>query len=245
MSQATFHFHAELNDFLPAARRHMPFAHSFAGRVAVKDMIESLGVPHTEVAAVVVGERAVDFAYLVQDGDRIMVYPAFTQPTGVVAVALRPPIPVEPSFVLDTHLGQLAAYLRMLGFDTLYRNDYADDELARVSSDERRILLTRDRGLLKRGIVTHGYFVRETNPRRQVAEVLRRYQIAGAITPLRRCIRCNGVLRPVSKAEIGARLEPKTRAYYHEFSICTACDQIYWKGSHYERIRQFIDNVIG
>jgi uncharacterized protein with PIN domain len=245
MSQATFHFHTELNDFLPAARRRGPFTHSFAGRVAVKDMIEALGVPHTEVAAIVAGERAVGFAYLVRNGDRIAVYPVSATPTGVVAVVLRPPISAEPSFVLDTHLGQLAAYLRMLGFDTLYRNDYADDELARVSSAEGRILLTRDLGLLKRGIVTHGYFVRETNPQQQIAEVLRRYQITGAITPLRRCIRCNGVLQPVSKTEIEARLEPKTRAYYQEFSICTACDQIYWKGSHYERIRQFIDNVIG
>lgn len=245
MSQATFHFHAELNDFLPAARRLGPFVHSFAGRVAIKDMIESLGVPHTEVAAILAGGRAVDFGYLVQDGDQIAVYPVSTPPTGVVAVALRPPLPPEPCFVLDAHLGQLAAYLRMLGFDTLYRNDYADDQLAQVSSAEGRILLTRDLGLLKRGIVTHGYFVRETNPRRQVAEVLRRYQLAGVIMPLRRCIRCNGVLQPVSKEEIGARLEPKTRAYYDEFSICASCDQIYWKGSHYEQIRQFIDNVIG
>src|SRR5262249_11777820 len=131
MSQATLHFHAELNDFLPPARRYTQFVHSFERRVSIKEMIESLGAPHTEVAAIVAGDRAVDFAYLVQDGDRIAVYPASTSPTGVVAVALRPPPPAEPRFVLDTHLGQLAAYLRMLGFDTLYRNDYADEELAR------------------------------------------------------------------------------------------------------------------
>jgi uncharacterized protein with PIN domain len=147
--------------------------------------------------------------------------------------------------VLDTHLGQLAAYLRMLGFDTLYRNDYPDDELARIASQEQRILLTRDRGLLKRGIIVYGYYVRETDPRRQMVEILRRYQLDGVIAPFRRCIRCNGPLRAVQKADIADRLAPKTREFYQEFSMCAACDQIYWKGSHYERMRQFIEGLLG
>jgi uncharacterized protein len=245
MSHATFTFHAALEEFLPPARRGAPFAHHFDGRVSIKDMIESLGPPHTEVEAIVVGERSVDFDQLVRDGDLVDVYPVFAPLPAIPLVPLRPPLPPSPGFVLDTHLGQLAAYLRMLGFDTLYRNDYADDELARISSLETRILLTRDRGLLKRGIVTFGYYVRATDPQRQVAEVLRRYDLAAAIVPLRRCIRCNGLLRPVSKEQVGPRLEPKTRAFYDEFSACAACDQIYWKGSHYERMRSFIDRVLG
>jgi uncharacterized protein with PIN domain len=148
-------------------------------------------------------------------------------------------------FVLDTHLGQLAAYLRMLGFDTLYRNDYSDDELARISSQEQRILLTRDRGLLKRGIVVYGYYVRETDPQRQVVEILRRYQLAAATAPLRRCIRCNGLLHTVPKADVADRIAPKTHDFFEEFSICAACDQIYWKGSHYEKMRQFIESLLG
>jgi uncharacterized protein with PIN domain len=243
MSQATFYFHAELNDFLPPSRRGASFAHTFVGRVSIKDMIEALGVPHTEVEAIVVGQ-SVEFAYLVQDGDQVAVYPASVLPPNLPLTALRPPIPAEPRFVLDTHLGQLAAYLRMLGFDTLYRNDYPDEELARISSEEGRILLTRDRGLLKRGIVTYGRYVREIDPQRQVAEVVRRYQLAAAIVPLRRCIRCNGLLHKVRKDQVGDRLAPKTREYYDEFSACASCDQIYWKGSHYERMHAFIEQVL-
>ncbi len=242
MSQATLHFHAELNDFLPRARRDAFFTHSFPDRASIKDLIESLGPPHTEVAAILVNGAPVDFSYLVRDGDRIEVYPVGAP---VTAVPLRPSLCGKPRFVLDTHLGQLTAYLRMLGFDTLYRNDYPDDELARISIDEQRILLTRDRGLLKRSVVTYGYFVRATSPRDQVVEVLRRYDLATSTAPLRRCIRCNGLLRPVDKAVIDERLAPRTRQYYDEFSACDACDQIYWKGSHYQRMQELIADVLG
>jgi uncharacterized protein with PIN domain len=132
----------------------------------------------------------------------------------------------------------------MLGFDTLYRNDYDDEELAKISSEEQRILLTRDKGLLKRAIVTYGYFVRETNPPKQVVEIMHRYNLVEAITPLQRCINCNGQLQPVSKEEISSRLEPKTLQFFDEFRLCSSCDQIYWKGTHYQSMRQFISEVL-
>jgi uncharacterized protein with PIN domain len=132
----------------------------------------------------------------------------------------------------------------MLGFDTLYQNDYPDEELARISSQEGRILLTRDRGLLKRSAVTHGYCVRETDPREQVREVLQRFDLFGAVKPFRRCMRCNSILQPVAKEAISHRLPPKTRQYYDEFRICRACDQVYWKGSHYQRMQRFIQSVL-
>jgi hypothetical protein len=180
----------------------------------------------------------------VQDGDRISVYPVFESIDITPLVRVRPQPLREPRFVLDTHLGQLAAYLRMLGFDTVYRNDCADEELAHLSSSEGRILLTRDRGLLKRAVVTHGYCVRETNPRKRLVEVLRRFDLFGAILPFRRCIRCNGLLQPVSKQAISHRLPPKTRQYYDEFRVCEGCEQIYWKGSHYQRMQEFIARVL-
>ncbi len=244
MSSATLQFHAELNDFVPPARRDRGFVHSFRGRVSIKDMIESLGVPHTEVAAIAVNGQSQDFSYLVRDGDQIDVYPISIAEAVAPFVPLRAPTLGTPRFVLDTHLGQLASYLRMLGFDTLYRNDYEDSELAYIASAEERILLTRDRGLLKRGIVTHAYYLRETDPQRQVAELLRRYDLAPAIRPLHRCIRCNGQLRTVPKEQISDRLEPKTREHYQEFSICVSCGQIYWKGSHYQKIQGFVDSVV-
>jgi len=161
MSRVEFHFHAELNDFLAPVRRGAAVIYRFSGRVSIKDAIESLGVPHTEIAAIVVGSTAVDFAYIVRDSDHVEVFP---RPAPAAHAPLRPPFPGPPRFVLDTHLGQLASYLRMLGFDTLYRNDYADEELARIASQDPRILLTRDRGLLKRSIVTYGRYVRATDP---------------------------------------------------------------------------------
>jgi uncharacterized protein with PIN domain len=181
---------------------------------------------------------------LVQNGDRISVYPVFESLDVSSLTRLRPEPLREPRFVLDTHLGKLAHYLRLLGFDTLYDNGYEDDELAQISSREKRILLTRDRGLLKRSIVTHGYCVRGTNPRRQLTEVLRRFDLFEVVQPFRRCIRCNGLLEPVSKEAILHRLPPKTPEYYDEFRRCQACDQIYWKGSHFQRMQQFVERVL-
>jgi hypothetical protein len=159
---AWFRFYAELNDFLPPARRMTAFEHPFLDAAPVKDMIESFGVPHTEIDLILANGASVDFAYLVQDGDHISVYPVFEALDITPVLRLRPQPLRESRFVLDAHLGRLAGYLRMAGFDTLYRNDFTDPELAYISHDEHRILLTRDIGLLKRSMVTHGYFVRET-----------------------------------------------------------------------------------
>jgi len=159
-------------------------------------------------------------------------------------VRVRPRPLRQTRFVLDTHLGKLAVYLRMLGFDTWYRNDYRDEVLARISSGEGRILLTRDRGLLKRSLVTHGYWLRATKPRRQLVEVLRRFDLFGSTMPFRRCLRCNGLLQPVPKEVVIGKLGPKTREYYHEFAICRVCERVYWKGSHYRRMARFIQRIL-
>jgi uncharacterized protein with PIN domain len=239
-----FRFYAHLKDFLAPGRRQGGHVdHDFELRASIKDMIESLGVPHTEAHLILVNGEPVDFAYLVQDGDRISVYPAFESIDISPLTAIQPrPLP-EPRFVLDIHLGRLAAYLRMLGLDTLYRNDTADEELARISSADQRILLTRDRGLLKRSIVTYGYYVRETDPQRQLAEVVRKFNLSQAITPFHRCVHCNGLLRSVAKEAISDRLPPRTKQYYDEFRICPDCGKIYWKGSHYERMQRLIEQI--
>ena len=163
-----------------------------------------------------------------QDGDQVTVYPADS------------PLEGEPCFILDNHLGQLATYLRMLGFDCLYRNDYQDDELARVAIDEERVLLTRDRRLLMRKAIRRGYCIHQIDPRLQAAEVLRRFKLVGQVKPFQRCLRCNNPLQVVQKQEIIERLEPLTKKYYEEFRICPACNQIYWKGSHFEHMQAMI-----
>jgi uncharacterized protein with PIN domain len=186
----------------------------------------------------------VDFSYQVKDDDYVSIYPASISIDVSPKVNLQPQYLEEPRFVLDNHLGKLASYLRMLGFDTLYRNDYQDEKLALLSSSQNRILLTRDQGLLKRNQVIHGYWVREIDPRDQVLEIIRRYNLAKLIAPFKRCIRCNGLLTAVPKADVVDRLEPRTKMYYTEFRICQACEQIYWKGSHYAQMERFISQIL-
>lgn len=239
MNRAQYRFYAELNDFLPPESHNATLTHQFKDNPAIKDSIESFGVPHPEVHLIVVNGQSVDFSYGVKDGDRCDIYPISQSVDISPVVPLRPQ--PEPRFVLDIHLGKLAGFLRMLGFDTLYRNDYPDEELAWVSSTENRILLTRDIGLLKRGIVTHGYWVRSMNPHQRLEEVLRRFELFDSISPFSRCIHCNGTLEVVEKQDILHRLQPKTREHYDDFRRCEACDKIYWKGSHYEQMQDFVE----
>ncbi len=244
MAKAVFRFSAELNDFLPPSQRQVSFTHVFKERTSIKDMIESLGVPHTEVDGILVNGQAVDFTYIVQDSDRIDVHPISTSGEVTPLVAVRPQLPSLLHFVLDVHLGKLASSLRLLGFDTLYRNDYADEELAAISASQQRILLTRDKGLLMRSLVIYGYYVRATKPEQQVIEVMRRFDLFGKVLPFHRCIRCNGLLESVSKESILDHLPEKTRLEINEFHRCCGCSQVYWRGSHYERMQQFIDGVL-
>lgn len=243
MLHAQFRFYGNLNDFLPPERRQTPFEHRLKEQGSIKDTVEAIGVPHPEISLILVNGESVNFSYLVREGDRISVYPRFTQLDITPISQVEPPPPNPVRFVLDVHLGKLATHLRILGFDALYRNDYDDDELAAIAHQEHRILLTQDRGLLKRSIVTYGYAVRSDVPDVQVKEVLERFDLYGAIAPLQRCPRCNGQLESVAKADVADQLPPYTRLYYDEFSQCRHCQQIYWKGAHYDRIQQFIQRV--
>lgn len=243
MKQAYFRFYAELNDFLPADKRFTPLVHTFNFAASVKDRIESIGVPHTEVDLILANGESVGFEYLVQDGDRISVYPVFESFDIAVETRVRPEPLRETRFVLDTHLGQLARYLRLLGFDALYRNDYADEELVRISGEDHRVLLTRDVGILKRSEVTHGYYVRATDPKARVVEVLQRFDLFDDIDPFQRCLHCNGVLEPVDKGDIIDRLEPLTKKYYDEFRRCASCGQVYWRGSHFGDLLDFVEEI--
>lgn len=243
MISAYFRFHAELNDFLPVANRRTDIVYPINGPVAVKHPVEALGVPHTEVDLVLANGISVDFTYPVQPGDRIDIFPPHFEIEVDPRRPLRPPLPSPPSFIADGHLGRLATYLRLLGFDTLYHNESDDAQLARLAHDEGRVLLTRDRRLLMRKVVVYGYCLRSRDPQEQLAAVLRRFRLDGQINPWRRCLRCNGQLRPVAKELVLDRLEPKTKKYYDEFHMCRDCSQIYWKGSHFEPLQQFIDEI--
>jgi uncharacterized protein with PIN domain/sulfur carrier protein ThiS len=243
MPEACFRFYASLNDFLPPQWQQSPCCRRLKERGSVKDAIEALGVPHPEVAVILANGQPVDFSYLVGDGDRISVYPAFASLDVSSLSSLRLPL-AEVRFIIDIHLGKLATYLRLLGFDTLYRNDWGDEELAQISSREDRLLLTRDRGLLKRSIVIYGYCVRQDRAEAQLPEVLGRFDLWRRIRPFQRCLRCNGLVEPVAKAAIEPRLLPKTHRYYEEFHICRSCDRLYWQGSHYQRLQALVASLL-
>ncbi|WP_106476231.1 Mut7-C RNAse domain-containing protein [Phytohalomonas tamaricis] len=243
MATACFHFHHSLNDFLPRAQRGAPIIYTFERRASIKDAVEALGVPHTEVAALVVDGYAVGFDALLNDDGNIDVYPHEALPQGIAPYMLRLPPPWPPRFVLDAHLGRLARYLRLLGFDSDYRNDFGDAELAEISAREGRILLSRDRSLLKRRIIEHAYFVRADAPMRQLEEVCVRWELFDEIAAFQRCTRCNGILHEVAKESVIDLLEPKTRRYFEHFRQCDRCAQVYWQGSHFERMQRWINDL--
>jgi uncharacterized protein with PIN domain len=238
MIEAAFHFHAELNDFLHPEQRGRRVLLVFSEHQTVKHLFEALGVPHPEVATILVNGGATVFERRLKGGDQVDLYPFSTQAR---QTQVRNG---SQGFLLDIHLGKLARYLRIMGFDTAYQNDFNDEELAQICYSQRRILLTRDRRLLMRKLVERGYCVRSLEPREQAVEVVQRFALTDQVVPFRRCPHCNTPLEAVSKAEVLERLEPLTKRHFDEFHICRNCGQIYWKGSHYERMLAFIDKEI-
>ncbi len=241
---ADFRFYEELNDFLPARQQKRNIRHEFNGNPSIKDRIEALGIPHSEVDLIVVNGVSVGFGYLLQDGDRVAVYPVFESFDISPIVRLRSEPLRKTAFVVDVNLGKLARWLRILGFDVLYRNDYEDAEIVDISVAEHRIILTRDRRLLYAKTVTHGYWVRSVLLEPQLAEVLRRFDLHGQVKAFHRCLECNQPLEAVDKEDVLERLEPKTRLYYDEFFLCKGCDKLYWKGSHFDRIQRLMDGLM-
>lgn len=240
---ATFRFYEELNDFLPRERRARSFTTACARAATTKHMIEALGVPHTEVELVLVNGESSTFERLVEEGDRIAVYPKFEafDITPLLRVRERPLRRLR--FVADAHLGGLARLLRMAGFDTLYRNDIHDDEIEALAAGEERVVLTRDRELLKRRTITHGCYVHALKPELQLRELFGRLDLGGSVRPFSLCLNCNVPLRPVDKASVADRLPPAVRAQQEEFNACDCCGGVFWKGSHWKRMTNLLSSV--
>jgi len=245
MPSVTVRFYEELNAFLPGARRKRSFSVDVPAGSTTKAVIENLGVPHTEVDLVLVNGESVDFSRQLNEGDRLSVYPVFESwdigdVSRVRSVPLR-----EIRFAADVHLGKLARLLRMIGFDAAYGNDMDDDSIVRAARAERRIVLSRDRGLLKRRAVTHGYLVRSLSPRQQLAEVLARFDLAGQVRMFGRCMSCNAVLARVSRISVLDHLPPAVAETCTEFSRCPGCGKVFWRGTHWERMKKLAADVLG
>jgi uncharacterized protein with PIN domain len=236
-------FYEELNDFLPEEKKKKRFVHHFIDRTSVKDLIESLGVPHTEVDLILANDKSVNFKYLINDGDDISVYPVF-ESLDISNVQHLIPKPLRnPKFVADVHLGRLTRYLRMMGFDVYYKNDLSDEEIVKISLKERRAILTRDIGILKRTEVTHAYFIRTDKVEKQTEEVIIRFDLQNEIIEFSRCLKCNELLKSIKKETIIKQLPPKVAQTQNEFYQCPSCKKIYWKGTHYQRMLSFIQSL--
>ncbi len=245
MATVTFIFHDYLQQLLKKKlRAASPFLHHFDRRASIKDVIESLGIPHPVIGSLTVNSREVGFDYILLDNDTVEAIPLTPVVNPFIPTILRPEALEKITFAVDVNAGRLALFLRMLGFDTVYENDIRNSRLAEMAQSQNRILLTRDTTILKRKIIMHGYLLREQNPKKQLVEVVRLYDLSSRIKPLSRCIPCNGLLVPISKEVIMDRLEPLTKKYYHSFHICEECRKIYWPGSHQEKINVFIDDIL-
>ena len=241
---ATFRFYEELNDFLAPARRKQEFTVACAQAATTKHMIEALGVPHTEVELILVNGESVDFGRQLEDGDRVAVYPRFEALDVTPLLRVRDTPLRETRFVADAHLGGLAHMLRMLGFDTLYDNHFQDDAIVAIAEQDGRIVLTRDRELLKRRAVTHGCYVHALKSEQQLREIVERLDLARSARPFTLCLHCNAPLRPVDKASVLDRLPPRVQAHYERFSTCDGCGRIYWEGSHWRNMRRLLDELV-
>lgn len=233
-------------DFRGAARRAdggLCIERRLAASTSLKDAVEAVGVPHCEIGAIEVidpdGSRArlrPDALLRELDAERLVVEVHPPRPTAVDS----------PRFLCDRHLGKLARRLRQLGFDTHWRGDPAgsDEELVRIHAEEGRIVLSGCRALLKRREIGRAQLVRSSEPLEQVAEVLRRWRLAGRVRWFGRCSRCNGPIDAVAKAEVADRIPPRTALWLDEYFLCRNCGQLYWEGTHVQKLTQRLREIV-
>lgn len=240
MNAVFFRFYEELNDSLPEEKRKVWFEYSFEGSLSLLEVFHLLEIPVDEIDLVLVNQQSVGLDYVLQDGDRVSAYPVFElfDISGIRKLKGEPLR--NPRFICDVHLGRLCKYLRMLGWDTLYSNRYTPEDLIQLSGQEKRILLTRNYELTRHKKLTHSHWVQSSDPLEQIHELILKLDLSNKCNPLTRCLNCNQMIVPVEKEVILHRLQLRTEKYFNEFFMCPDCGQIYWKGSHYENMVQFI-----
>lgn len=242
MQQVHFRFYEELNDFLPVENRKIWFVENIETGTTIRTILQKLGVPIKEVDLILVNQQSQGLDYQLHNDDRVSVYPMF-ELFDISSVSKVHDKPLRNlKFIGDVHLGRLCKYLRMLGFDTLYFKNYSVDQLIDLSRQGRRILLSKDQKLAKHPKVNHWYWIRSSDPLEQIRDLYEKLDLASNIEPLIRCIKCNNEIISVPKKEILGKLQPRTAKYYQEFFQCPDCERIYWKGSHYEHMMEFIEN---
>jgi len=223
----------DLRFLLPARHRGGELRCPLDGTSSLGHCVEAAGIPLTEVGELRDGGSTLTPAHRPAPGEIVDVHPVRRpQPT--------PTVP--PRFLLDVHLGRLARRLRILGLDVAYRNDAGDAELAEAASREPRVLLTQDRGLLRRHIPGCAAYVRGARADEQVRDVLDRF--APPLDPWTRCPNCNGTLTRVPKQEVLDALKPGTVRSYDAFARCRGCGQVYWRGAHARRLDRLVSDAV-
>jgi hypothetical protein len=236
MATASFRFHGELANFLPRARRETAFDYACARAATLKNAIEALGVPHTEAALVLVNGAPATLPRIVREGDAVEVYPWPRRPERMA--------PAPLAFLADAHLGGLARFLRMLGFDTLHENAIGDAEIRRIAAREPRVVLTRDRELLKCRDIAQGCYVHARRPEEQLREVAARYDLVTRAQPFTLCLACNVRLESVPKHAVLDRLPPAVATSRERFMHCARCDRVFWEGSHFARMQAALGRIL-
>jgi hypothetical protein len=244
MRDAVVRFYAELNDFLPPSDRYHDCGVAVDPALTFGTLIERFGVPPGEVDLVLRNGEPVPWTAEVREGDRVAVYPVFESFDVSALQRLRGQPLRNPRFVLDVHLGKLASLLRMLGFDALYQGDYGDEELVRISLEQRRALLSRDRALLAAPVLVRSYRVRSEIPLEQAEEVLQRFDLCDSARPFTRCLRCNAALESVPAEAVSGRLPAGVRSAQREFLRCPGCNRVYWDGTHVARMRETVVGLL-
>jgi len=243
LKDINFRCYAELNDFLPKEHRQKQFVYPVKTPLTLGEALESLRIPLSEIDLVLVNGRPASLNERLHEHDSVSVFPTFeTLDISQLKGANTPPLR-ETRFILDAHLGKLAKYLRMLGFDSIYRNDYGDEEIIELSEKEKRIILSRDKLLLQSRRVTHGYYVRSTEKHQQLRELVQKFDLYSQFKSFTRCMTCNGELVPKTGEEIRGLLPGDILQLYSEFFFCPNCGKVFWKGSHFKRMESFIRDL--
>jgi uncharacterized protein len=237
-------FHGDTRELLRPGQQNGVVSYPLDRRAAIKDIIEAAGVPHTEVGGIICGGRELTFQSIPTGGERIDIYP-FTNQTPVNRpTVLRPEPFTVLRFLVDINVAKLARNLRMVGIDAASVAESAVTDVALRAGREQRVVLTRNRDLLKVRTIDFGQLLRSVNPLEQLLEVVRRYGLQSHIRPFSRCLHCNEVLRPVLKTAIDHFLEPLTRKYYNDFKQCASCERVYWRGSHYAKMVAMVEKAM-
>jgi uncharacterized protein with PIN domain len=244
MPKAIFRFYEELNDFLPKHRRKCDFEARFKGKRSIKDMIEALGVPHTEIDLILVDGNSVGFNYILQDEDRVSVYPVFESFNISELTHLRKTPLRRNTFIAEVNLGNIIKYMRALGLDVYCDSSLSTREIIDVAKRDKRIILTKNRKLLQVKNVSHGIFIHPGTTADQIRRIIDYLDIKADLKPFSRCLRCNTPLDVVPKEKILDRIPPQTIAFCDEYVLCPSCDKIYWKGTHYLHMETVIKQIL-